>query len=261
MRPSDKLRFLIAHRGGVVDSERSENSFKALEEAIRRGYTHVEIDTRITADGHVICFHNADLIEEAGIEGRISEMSCEAITQVVLTRSGENIPTFEQYCCRCAGRIGVMIDLKGCRSEFVDSYAEKIWLSLEAHGLLEEAMILINKTPRDNQDLIADCFKGQLLVSWRRPLRETRVAVRRHPEVSNHHCVFNHGEDFGPGDVAQYQDLGFKVIASINTQHYRRGDPIAHGNQHIRQLTDCGINGFQIDSCYDPVLLSGTRLP
>ena len=158
MRPSDKLRFLIAHRGGVVDSERSENSFKALEEAIRRGYTHVEIDARITADGHVICFHNADLIEEAGIEGRISEMSCEAITQVVLTRSGENIPTFEQYCCRCAGRIGVMIDLKGCRSEFVVSYGEKIRLSLEAHGLLEEAMILINKTPRDNQDLIADCF-------------------------------------------------------------------------------------------------------
>ena len=38
----------IAHRGGVVDEQRSENSIKALNEAIQRGYTHVEIDARIT---------------------------------------------------------------------------------------------------------------------------------------------------------------------------------------------------------------------
>jgi hypothetical protein len=35
---------LVAHRGGVVDEERSENSLKALDEAVRRGYTHVEVD-------------------------------------------------------------------------------------------------------------------------------------------------------------------------------------------------------------------------
>jgi len=122
---------LIAHRGGVVDQERSENSFKALEEAIRRGYTHVEIDTRITADGHVICFHNDELMEEAGIDGRISAMTKDAVTQVVLTRSGERIPTFEEYCAHCANRIGVMIDLKGCREEFIVSYSDEIQAALE----------------------------------------------------------------------------------------------------------------------------------
>jgi len=39
-------RMIIAHRGGVVDAERSENSLKALQEAILRGYTHVENDAR-----------------------------------------------------------------------------------------------------------------------------------------------------------------------------------------------------------------------
>ena len=66
---ADRPDILIAHRGGVVDEERSQNSFKALEEAIRRGYSHVEIDARITADGHVVCFHNDELMEEAGING------------------------------------------------------------------------------------------------------------------------------------------------------------------------------------------------
>ena len=117
---------IIAHRGGVVDEHRSENSFSALEEAINRGYTHVEIDARITADGHAVCFHNDDLQEEAGVDGRISDMTLDQVVNTKLTRSGENIPTFEAYCARCAGRIGVMIDLKGCPTQQIDQYASEI---------------------------------------------------------------------------------------------------------------------------------------
>jgi hypothetical protein len=243
---------LIAHRGGVVDQERSENSFKALEEAIRRGYTHVEIDTRITADGHVICFHNDELMEEAGIDGRISAMTKDAVTQVVLTRSGERIPTFEEYCAHCANRIGVMIDLKGCREEFIVSYSDEIQAALEKHGLLQDAMLLINKTPRDNQAIIASRLKERATVSWREPLLDTQEAIRRDPNFSSSHYVFNHGEDFTAENIAGYQALGLRVIASINRQHYSVGEPLSLGTEHIRQLSDWGIDGFQIDSCYDP---------
>jgi hypothetical protein len=48
--------------------------------------------------------------------------------------------------------------------------------------------------------------------------------------------------------------FGLRAIASINRQHYLEGDPIVLGNQHIRHLMDCGVDGFQIDSCYDPVI-------
>ena len=245
---------LIAHRGGVVDQERSENSYRALEEAILRGYTHVEIDARITADGHVICFHNDNLMEEAGIDGSISKMPRDAVTQIVLTRSGERIPTFEEYCAHCAGRIGVMIDLKGCRDEFIDSYTGEIQAALEKHGLLRDAMILINKTPRDNQDLIARRFQDSARVSWRRTLSETQDAVRRDPKLTERHYVFNHGEDFTSEDVGGYQALGLRVITSINRHHYPEGDPLVLGTRHIKQLMDCGVDGFQIDSCYDPTV-------
>ena len=70
---------IIAHRGGVVDSLHSENSIKALEEAIRRGYTHVEVDARITADGHVVCFHDEQLMEDTGIRGKISELPVDSV--------------------------------------------------------------------------------------------------------------------------------------------------------------------------------------
>lgn len=250
------ISYLIAHRGGVVDETRSENSFSALEEAITRGYTHVEIDARITADGGVVCFHEDELMEEAGIDGRISEMTLDEATRVVLTRSGENIPTFADYCARCAGRIGVMIDLKGCRDEFIDSFAAKVESALEQNGLLKDALILINKVPRNNQAEIAALFNGKSRVSWRRPLAETREKAAEDPAFTDAHYVFNHGADFTADDVTGFQSLGLQVIPGINSYHYAGGDAQAEGTEHIRYLLECGVDGFQIDSRYDPVLLA-----
>ena len=51
---------LIAHRGGVVNSKSPENSLKALNEAINRGYYMVEVDVRLTKDGVLITHHDKD---------------------------------------------------------------------------------------------------------------------------------------------------------------------------------------------------------
>ena len=66
---------LVAHRGGVVDDSLSENSLKAMEEAVKRGYTHIEIDVRITKDGHVVCFHDRNLFRETGVDKNIDDLT------------------------------------------------------------------------------------------------------------------------------------------------------------------------------------------
>lgn len=251
--PTDEL-MIIAHRGGVVDEQRSENSFSALEEAIRRGYTHVEIDARITGDGHVVCFHNDDLLEEAGIQGKISEMPLDSVTQIVLTRSGQKIPTFEEYAARCAGRIGVMVDLKGSPDEYIDQYAQEIEAGLTKYGLLKNALILINKEPKNNQDKIVQRFMGKAKISWRKSLKETQEAASKDPDFAKKYYVFNHGADFTAEDVKGFQQLGLKVVVSINTGHYKTGDPQQQGEQHVRQMLKFGVDGLQIDSRYDPLL-------
>jgi glycerophosphoryl diester phosphodiesterase len=245
---------LIAHRGGVVDAHRSENSFKALEEAIARGYTHVEIDARITADGHAICFHNDDLQEEAGIEGKISELPLEKVTQTTLTRSGETIPTFEDYCAHCAGRMGVMIDLKGCKTQFIDSYAHEIETALKKHNLLDDALILINKIPINNQAQIAQRFAEKTKVSWRQSLLETQQTVELNPNFAKEHYIFNHADDFTDETINGFHDLGLEVIVSINTYHYKTGDPQKQGEHHLQKMLQFGADGLQIDSCYDIAL-------
>ena len=245
---------IIAHRGGVVDTHRSENSFAALEEAIARGYTHVEIDARITKDGHAVCFHNDTLLEEAGVVGTLSEMALCAITQTTLSRSGEKIPTLEAYCAHCAGRIGVMVDLKGCKDQYIDQYAEEIEGALLKHNLLKDALILINKIPKDNQDKIARHFRGKARVSWRQTLEATVETAGQYPDFIENHYVFNHGADFTEETVKGYQRLGLEVIASINTHHYTTSTCQQQGGKHAKQMLQFGVNGLQIDSCYDVVL-------
>jgi hypothetical protein len=148
-----------------------------------------------------------------------------------------------------------MIDLKGCPDEFINPYADEIKAALAKHGLLKESLILINKAPRDNQAVIARLFSGMARVSWRRTLDETHTAVQRDKAFAADHYIFNHGDDFTAEDIAGFQALGLPVIASINRQHYPDGDLTALGAGHIRQLRDWGIDGFQIDSCYDTELL------
>ena len=70
-----KNLLLIAHLGGVVDENIAENSIEGLEEAIARGYTHLEVDARISKDGHVICFHDASLKRETGVDKNISDLT------------------------------------------------------------------------------------------------------------------------------------------------------------------------------------------
>jgi len=48
---------VLAHRGVVTDTI-PENSLASLEETIRRGYTHIEVDVRPTKDGHAVVLHD-----------------------------------------------------------------------------------------------------------------------------------------------------------------------------------------------------------
>lgn len=75
MRPgllSDAGRPLaIAHRGGALLGP--ENTREAFSAAIAAGAEVVETDLRFSADGALVCLHDADLMRLAGHQGRVAE--------------------------------------------------------------------------------------------------------------------------------------------------------------------------------------------
>ena len=250
---------IIAHRGGVVDAKHSENSLSGLEEAIRRGYTHVEVDARCTADGFVVCFHNDSLEDEAGVAGRVSQMPLAELRKIILTRSRQPIPTFAEFSAKCANRIDLMVDLKGCPDDFIEGYATQIETALTENNLLAKALILINKTPVNNQEKIVPHFYGKCRVSWRQNLADTQRAALEAPAFRQRYFIFNHGDDFTAASIKAFQQLGLEVVVSINVQHYPSASAIREGNRHVAEMLGFGVDGLQIDSIYDRALFEPSK--
>ena len=130
----------------------------------------------------------------------------------------------------------------------------KLKRPLAKHNLLTDALILINKIPKNNQAQIAELFKGKTKVSWRHPLPTTQLAMQKDDNFSQNHYIFNHGADFTPDSIQGYQNLGLEVIVSINTHHYKTGNPQQQGETHVKQMLEWGVDGLQIDSCFDIAL-------
>ncbi len=252
----DKDFILVAHRGGVVDENTSENSIKGLEEAIKRGYTHIEIDARVSKDGHVICFHDENLKRETGIDKNISDLTLEEIKKIKLLRSEEQIPTFHEYCQKCQGRINVMVDTKGVSDKYVERYCREIETALADNGLLKDALFIINIVPIHNQEKVAYWFVGKSKVCWRVSLEKAKILLNTMPkDIGKYYYIFNYPRHFTKDDIQGFHEMGLKVVLSVNLSHYKTGDPQQQGLDDICKALDMGVDGLQIDSCYDPIIL------
>jgi len=248
---------LVAHRGGVGDEERSENSLKALDEAVRRGYTHVEVDARCTRDGHVVCFHLNNMKSETGLDVNIEDLTLEEVQKIVLHKSNETIPTFDEFCRRCQGRIQVMVDVKGVNDQWLEPFTKEIEAALIKYQLLDNALFIINRFPIRNQEKVAAWFLGRAKISWRVNLQRGLLLKPHLPDVSKYNFIFNSPIDFTQEDIRGFHKMGLKVIASVNVDHYKKmGDPMAMGAADIQKMLEWGVDGLQIDSCYDPAVFA-----
>lgn len=234
---------LVAHRG-VVNDTLLENSLSSLEETIRRGYTHIEVDLRSTKDGHAVCLHDQNLNRTVGIDANIDEITLAELRAVA---SAELVPTFETFCARSQGRIHLMPDIKETPPDLEEAFGASIEASMVKYGLMTEALVI-------GQSAVVDRFLGKARIRWREPLAVVEQAAREMENPGAHYFIFNHAADFNRAEVEGFHKLGLDVVVSINTFHYREGDPVAQGVRDIEKMLALGIDGLQIDAVYDSFL-------
>lgn len=101
----------IAHRG-LHDGRRiPENSLAAFEKAIAQG-TPVECDVRMSADGAIIVFHDADLKRLTGDTRILAHTSHSAIADLSLYETQQKIPTLGEVLKLIDGRVPLLIEIK-----------------------------------------------------------------------------------------------------------------------------------------------------
>ncbi|ARJ51559.1 glycerophosphodiester phosphodiesterase [Staphylococcus lutrae] len=69
--------YILSHRGGM--QERPESTVLAFNHSVEMGLTGFETDIRISKDGHVIVFHDADVNRTTNGSGRVSQYTLSAL--------------------------------------------------------------------------------------------------------------------------------------------------------------------------------------
>ena len=105
------FRTSYAHRG-LFGGDVPENSLEAFERAAAAGFG-IELDVQLSSDGEVFVFHDYTLKRMCGCEGKLSDMTAAALAACRLQGTDATIPTLKEVLATVAGRVPLLIELKG----------------------------------------------------------------------------------------------------------------------------------------------------
>ncbi|MGZ4125203.1 MAG: glycerophosphodiester phosphodiesterase [Actinomycetota bacterium] len=110
--PADAFPVVVAHRG--ASSSHPENTLPAFEAALALGAPVVELDVRLTADGHAVVMHDADVSRTTDGEGFVHEMTFEQVRglEAGTLEHPARVPLLSEVLDLVSGRGGVAIEIK-----------------------------------------------------------------------------------------------------------------------------------------------------
>lgn len=238
---------LIAHRGGVVDEYRAENSASAIEEAIQRGYRMLEVDLRKSRDGKIVVHHDPTFERDYDHSGAVAEMNWDEIKELRSKKDGHSPLLFEEVAQKAAGRVGLMLDVKG--NDYGEDYYKKIAQILNRHNLLSNTFVLSGS---EAQAYFKN--KASLSAGFDRLIEESKRGV----DVKDVYHLFELGSNLDHAMINKANELGVTVVAAINVFRYRQADEDVWetARDDINRLMDLGVRYYQVDSYYEPLFYS-----
>lgn len=100
-----------AHRG-LWGGNVPENSLAAFRAAVEHGFA-IELDVQLSRDGEVMVFHDYTLARMCGREEKLADLTAAELGALSLGGTPETIPTLAQVLEVVAGRVPLLIELKG----------------------------------------------------------------------------------------------------------------------------------------------------
>ncbi|MBE6580719.1 MAG: glycerophosphodiester phosphodiesterase [Ruminococcaceae bacterium] len=100
-----------AHRG-LWGQGVPENSLTAFRLAAEQGFA-IELDVQLSSDGEVMVFHDYTLTRMCKTEQKLADLSAADLGALKLDGTDEGIPTLREVLTVVAGRVPLLIELKG----------------------------------------------------------------------------------------------------------------------------------------------------
>jgi len=106
---------IFAHRGASAHAP--ENTLAAFELALAQGADGIELDAKLSADGHVVIIHDATVDRTTDRQGRVKDMSLAELRSLdaggffAEQYHGEKVPTLEEVFEALGKRMFVNVEL------------------------------------------------------------------------------------------------------------------------------------------------------
>lgn len=229
---------LIAHRGGVVDSNTAENSIEALKKASNSGYWMVEIDLRLTKDSVLIIHHDSNFKRYFGVDLAVSEMEWEEIKELNGV-FGNKVLSFEEALKFCQeNNLQVMVDnkIRGKDDRLFGSVVEL----LEKYELLENALMI-------GTEESTPFFTGKVKLSCTRQQLEENML--KSDFNSNNYYLFS--GNISKEDVEWTKSHGILTVGVVNEWTFKEESVMEKAQEGADRLKEAGVKHFQIDSMFE----------
>ena len=128
---------IIAHRGASGCAP--ENTLAAFDLATEMNADYIELDLRLTRDGHLVVIHDEGVYRTTDGFGRVSGLTLAEIRAFDAGSwfgnrfAGQRVPIFEEVLDRYAGRVGLLVEIKDPARH--PGIAERIEHVLRSRGL------------------------------------------------------------------------------------------------------------------------------
>lgn len=158
---------ILGHRGAASPAH-PENTLAAVDRALRHSADGVEVDVRRTADGVLVCSHDAGLRRTAGLSREVASMTATEVAQVRM--AGHRLPTLDD-----------IIDLVGDRGRLVVEMKTSPW---PAGGASVTAAAVIRRFSRPvGCEVVVSSFDRPRLLQVRQAGLPVRTALLSRPGV------------------------------------------------------------------------------
>ena len=152
----------IAHRG--ASAEAPENTVAAFDQALALGFSHLELDAQLSADGEVVVIHDATLERTTNGHGPVAAMAGAELAALDAGSwfherfAGQRIPTLADVLRRYRGRAHLHLELKSEEPTLAPAVARL----LDEHGWLGTAVATSSEAPLEAPVIITSFHRTQL---------------------------------------------------------------------------------------------------
>lgn len=134
---------VFAHRGASAHAP--ENTIAAFELALRHEADAIELDAKLTADGHVVVIHDQTLDRTTGTSGFVSKKTLEQLRELDagsffdVEYKGETIPTLKEVFEAVGRKLFINIEITNYASPF-DALPVRVAELVKKYGLQKWVM-------------------------------------------------------------------------------------------------------------------------